>query len=231
MTSKLEQVLQIRPPDELHFKGYFSDSITVIMTLINPSAKRIMYKIKTTAPKKYCVRPNCGILNPNEISEISISLQPCMYEPTERGKHKFLVQSAFAPPGEVNMENIWKDIIPEHLMESKLKCTFDIDSKEEYQSGEPYDFVPDTASTPVAASSQKVTHEILTNIQREEDSILKMENQKLRDQIMKLEMEKQASLSPLCIKDGIAQISFNWMHFCISVVVGIVGIIFGKYWL
>lgn len=30
-----------------------------------------MFKIKTTAPKKYCVRPNSGILEPNKNTEIA----------------------------------------------------------------------------------------------------------------------------------------------------------------
>lgn len=41
------------------------------MTLKNPSDKKVAFKIKTTAPKRYCVRPNCGELGPKEKAEIS----------------------------------------------------------------------------------------------------------------------------------------------------------------
>jgi len=41
------------------------------MTLKNPTVKKIAFKIKTTAPKRYCVRPNCGELGPKEKAEIS----------------------------------------------------------------------------------------------------------------------------------------------------------------
>lgn len=41
------------------------------MSLKNPSEKKVAFKIKTTAPKRYCVRPNCGELGPKEKAEIS----------------------------------------------------------------------------------------------------------------------------------------------------------------
>jgi len=41
------------------------------MSLKNPSDKKVAFKIKTTAPKRYCVRPNCGELAPKEKAEIS----------------------------------------------------------------------------------------------------------------------------------------------------------------
>nr|CAH7741310.1 unnamed protein product [Callosobruchus chinensis] len=59
---KMEQVLVIDPPTELKFRGPFNVSVTSYMKLTNPSEERVMFKIKTTAPKMYCVRPNSGIL-------------------------------------------------------------------------------------------------------------------------------------------------------------------------
>ena len=49
----------------------------------------IAFKIKTTAPKRYCVRPNVGLLKPGETSDVKVLLQPG--ETDE--KHKFQVQS------------------------------------------------------------------------------------------------------------------------------------------
>lgn len=45
------------------------------MILKNPSDKKVAFKIKTTAPKRYCVRPNCGELGPKDKAEISGILQ------------------------------------------------------------------------------------------------------------------------------------------------------------
>jgi vesicle-associated membrane protein-associated protein A len=41
------------------------------MALKNPTDKKIAFKIKTTAPKKYCVRPNCGVVEPKSSVEIA----------------------------------------------------------------------------------------------------------------------------------------------------------------
>lgn len=41
------------------------------MALTNPSNDLVLYKIKTTAPKKYCVRPNSGVLEPYSKVEIA----------------------------------------------------------------------------------------------------------------------------------------------------------------
>lgn len=74
------------------------------MKLTNPSEKKVLFKIKTTAPKKYCVRPNSGILEPKNSIEIAICLQPFIFDPSEKNKHKFMVQTVFAPDGDVNLE-------------------------------------------------------------------------------------------------------------------------------
>lgn len=51
------------------FAGPFTVPTTSLLKLANPSDKRVCFKIKTTAPKRYCVRPNAGILEPgNSIS-------------------------------------------------------------------------------------------------------------------------------------------------------------------
>ena len=44
--------------------------VTAELKLFNPTEKRICFKVKTTAPKRYCVRPNSGLLE----SEKSITV-------------------------------------------------------------------------------------------------------------------------------------------------------------
>ena len=45
--------------------GLFTDPISADLKLINPSKKRLSFKIKTTAPRAYTVRPNSGTVAPN----------------------------------------------------------------------------------------------------------------------------------------------------------------------
>ncbi|XP_041751438.1 vesicle-associated membrane protein-associated protein A isoform X1 [Coregonus clupeaformis] len=127
--SKLEQVLVLDPPSDLRFKGPFTDVVTTSLTLKNPSDKRVCFKVKTTAPRRYCVRPNSGIIDAGVIVTISVMLQPFDYDPNEKSKHKFMVQSIFAPPNESELDAMWKDVKPDDLMDSKLRCVFDLPSE------------------------------------------------------------------------------------------------------
>lgn len=101
------------------------------MRLTNPTEHVILFKIKTTAPKKYCVRPNCGILEPKDTIEITIVLQPFIFEAAEKNKHKFMVQSMIMPEGDVQIDGVWKDCNPQNLMDSKLRCVFELPEEKE----------------------------------------------------------------------------------------------------
>jgi MSP (Major sperm protein) domain len=90
----------------LFFSGPFHTTVTTSLTLTNPTDKVIMFKIKTTVPKRYCVRPNCGTLDPKDTAEILISLQPSGFDPNEKNKHKFMIQSLIAPEGEMDPDQV-----------------------------------------------------------------------------------------------------------------------------
>ncbi|XP_013138107.1 PREDICTED: vesicle-associated membrane protein-associated protein A isoform X2 [Papilio polytes] len=119
------QVLTVDPQNELKFKGLFEQGYTTHMRLTNPSSDTVLFKIKTTAPKKYCVRPNSGVLEPNSKVDIAITPQPVYLDPNEKHKHKFMVQSVIAPEGRTNIDQVWKEISPDQLMDYKLKCVFE----------------------------------------------------------------------------------------------------------
>ncbi|XP_035285309.1 vesicle-associated membrane protein-associated protein A-like [Anguilla anguilla] len=124
--SKLEQILILDPPSDLKFKGPFTDVVTTNLRLKNPSERPVCFKVKTTAPRRYCVRPNSGLIEPGATVIISVMLQPFEYDPNEKSKHKFMVQSIFAPSGATDNEAVWKDAKPDDLMDSKLRCVFEV---------------------------------------------------------------------------------------------------------
>ncbi|KAJ8010608.1 hypothetical protein DPEC_G00076840 [Dallia pectoralis] len=127
--SKLEQILVLEPPYDLKFKGPFTEVVTTNLKLKNPSDKRVCFKVKTTAPRRYCVRPNSGMIESGGAVTVSVMLQPFEYDPNEKSKHKFMVQTVFAPAAATDMDAVWKDAKPDDLMDSKLRCVFELPSE------------------------------------------------------------------------------------------------------
>lgn len=124
--AKQDQVLIIEPAHELCFFGPFTTAVSAVMSLKNPSDRKVCFKIKTTAPKRYCVKPNSGVIDPKQEVQVAVSLQPFEYDPNEKNRHKFMVQAMFAPEGEINPDTLWKEAEDSQIMDSKLKCVFKI---------------------------------------------------------------------------------------------------------
>ncbi|KAI1233510.1 hypothetical protein IHE44_0004692 [Lamprotornis superbus] len=91
---------------ELQPKGPFTDVVTTNLKLGNPTDRNVCFKVKTTAPRRYCVRPNSGIIDAGTSINVSVMLQPFDYDPNEKSKHKFMVQSMFAPADTSDMEAV-----------------------------------------------------------------------------------------------------------------------------
>lgn len=45
------------------FLGPFTDVVTAYLKLTNPTERNVCFKVKTTAPRRYCVRPNSGVID------------------------------------------------------------------------------------------------------------------------------------------------------------------------
>ncbi|KAL4723648.1 phosphatidylinositol-binding protein scs2 [Fusarium chlamydosporum] len=82
-------------PFELSFKRPFTTEVSQILTLRNPNPTPVAFKVKTTAPKQYCVRPNAGRIEAGQSFDVSVLLQAMKQDPAPdaRCRDKFLVQS------------------------------------------------------------------------------------------------------------------------------------------
>ncbi|XP_033960665.1 VAMP (vesicle-associated membrane protein)-associated protein A, like [Pseudochaenichthys georgianus] len=147
--SKLDQILVLDPPVDLKFKGPFTDVVTTNLKLKNPSDRKVCFKVKTTAPRRYCVRPNSGVIDPGATVIISVMLQPFDYDPNEKSKHKFMVQTIFAPSTVSDMDSLWKEAKPDDLMDSKLRCVFELPSENDKVND-----VEATKAAPVMSSAK-----------------------------------------------------------------------------
>ncbi|RKF64985.1 Vesicle-associated membrane protein-associated protein C16G5.05c [Erysiphe neolycopersici] len=82
-------------PLELGFHRPFTSEVSQILKIKNPNLTHVAFKVKTTAPKQYCVRPNCGRIEPGKEVEVLVLLQAMKEDPPVETKcrDKFLVQS------------------------------------------------------------------------------------------------------------------------------------------
>ncbi|XP_019189007.1 PREDICTED: vesicle-associated protein 1-2 [Ipomoea nil] len=115
-------------PLELKFQFELKKQIACSLQLTNKSDNYVAFKVKTTNPKKYCVRPNTGIVVPHSTCDVIVTMQAQKEAPPDmQCKDKFLLQCAIASPGATP-----KDITPEmfnkesgnRVEESKLKVVY-----------------------------------------------------------------------------------------------------------
>ncbi|XP_051887134.1 vesicle-associated membrane protein-associated protein B/C isoform X1 [Pristis pectinata] len=184
--ARTEQVLVLEPPNELKFKGPFTDVVTTNLKLSNPSDKNVCFKVKTTAPRRYCVRPNSGVIDAGTSINVSVMLQPFDYDPNEKSKHKFMVQSMFAPADCQDMEAVWKEAKSDDLMDSKLRCVFELPSENEKTHELEVNKVTSTSLKTEASMMSKSTSSSLddSDMRKVMDDcrILKSEVQRLREE-------------------------------------------------
>ncbi|CAN6235745.1 unnamed protein product [Urochloa humidicola] len=99
MGSNSMELLGIEPL-ELQFPFELKKQISCSMQLTNRTDDYIGFKVKTTSPKKYCVRPNSGIVPPRSTSDVIVTMQAQKEEPLDmQCKDKFLVQSVIVAEG------------------------------------------------------------------------------------------------------------------------------------
>ncbi|KAM3388192.1 hypothetical protein ACQJBY_010766 [Aegilops geniculata] len=99
MGSDSKELLGIEPL-ELRFPFEFMKQISCSMELTNKTDDYLAFKVKTTSPKKYCVRPNSGIVPPRSTSSVVVTMQALKQAPPDmQCKDKFLVQSAVVTEG------------------------------------------------------------------------------------------------------------------------------------
>ncbi|XP_051146363.1 vesicle-associated protein 1-1-like [Andrographis paniculata] len=92
------ELLKIEPL-ELQFPFELKKQISCSMQLTNKTDKHVAFKVKTTNPKKYCVRPNTEIVGPNSTCEVVVTMQAQKEVPPDmQCRDKFLLQSVIMGP-------------------------------------------------------------------------------------------------------------------------------------
>jgi len=117
---------RLQPPEELVFKGPFTDFVSQKLKIENTGDAPIGFKVKTTTPKKFSVKPNMGCIEAHGSQDITICLHSFTYDPNDKTRHKFMVQvvGLTANTETQAVEAMIKDYErnnPTKLKESKLK--------------------------------------------------------------------------------------------------------------
>ena len=92
----------------------FTEQSTEYFTITNGTEETIAFKVKTTAPKFYCVRPNAALVAPGETLQIQVIFLGLAEEPVPNFncRDKFLVITLPSPNdlGEKSVADAWADL-------------------------------------------------------------------------------------------------------------------------
>jgi hypothetical protein len=121
------ELLEIEP-EELRFPFELRKQISCSMQLINRSENYVAFKVKTTNPKKYCVRPNTGVVLPRSTADVIVTMQAQKEAPPDmQCKDKFLVQCVVANEGTSAKDippNLFNKEEGHNVEESKLRVAY-----------------------------------------------------------------------------------------------------------
>ncbi|EPS38303.1 hypothetical protein H072_7948 [Dactylellina haptotyla CBS 200.50] len=135
--------IELHPP-ELKFKRPFDRETVQKLYIKNPNSAPVAFKVKTTAPKQYCVRPNSGRIEAGQDVEVAVLLQAMREDPPAdfRCRDKFLVQSVSITADQefANISSVWQSVektAKDQIQEKKIRVAYLPAEVSIHQNGEP----------------------------------------------------------------------------------------------
>ncbi|CUA69969.1 putative protein C17C9,12 [Schizosaccharomyces pombe 972h-] [Rhizoctonia solani] len=123
--------VSLNPSNQLGFNRPLTQIVRRTLTVTNHNDQPVAFKVKTTAPKLYCVRPNSGVIEPGDSVDVAVLLQAMREDPplSTKCKDKFLVQSMIIAPDRVNLtpHEMWQfgdDEKPPQIHQQKIKVAY-----------------------------------------------------------------------------------------------------------
>ncbi|EJS44007.1 scs2p [Saccharomyces arboricola H-6] len=112
-------------PDVLVYKSPLTEQSTEYASISNNSDQTIAFKVKTTAPKFYCVRPNAAVVAPGETIQVQVIFLGLTEEPAAdfKCRDKFLVIT-LPSPYDLNgkaVADVWSDLEAEFKQQAISK--------------------------------------------------------------------------------------------------------------
>lgn len=117
-------LLRISPEKVIEFPVVLFSSSTVELHLENVSDTFVAFKIKTTAPKSYLVRPSTGIIPRGGKEVVHIVLQPLSEEPTRPCSDRFLIQSTAVSSDAPLARDYWQTLDRDRIEDIRLSVVY-----------------------------------------------------------------------------------------------------------
>lgn len=118
-------VLGVSPPSCITFIKDGNELTSTVILINTDSEICLSYKMKTTSPEKFRVRPSAGCLAPGQQGSVSVTLLPG-FQLGGLSRDKFLVMSM--PIDSIDMSpqdlaDLWKSAAGKNVSQHKLRCT------------------------------------------------------------------------------------------------------------
>ncbi|KAF4677794.1 hypothetical protein FOL47_010388 [Perkinsus chesapeaki] len=112
-------------PGEIVFPNTLYQSVNTTLSLTNVDAekKAVAFKIKTTAPRNYLVRPSSGVVAPDATVDVQIILQPQTSDPS-LNTDRFLIQATTSATGQPLERDEWARVAKSEIHEQRLHVIF-----------------------------------------------------------------------------------------------------------
>lgn len=121
------KLIRLEPEQVLKFSPSAPNgSANRTLRLTNITNNHVAFKVKTTAPKSYLVRPSSGTMSRGDSLEIQITLQPGGGE--EVNQHRFLVQAMAVSSSVTLQREDWTKAPKDSIEEQRLSVTIEATS-------------------------------------------------------------------------------------------------------
>ncbi|TVU28926.1 hypothetical protein EJB05_20479 [Eragrostis curvula] len=143
-------------PSELKMPFELRKQNSCCMELFNKTDQRVAFKVKTTSPNKYAVRPASGIVPPGGSCGVVVTMRAQKDIPQDyHCKDRFLVQSIV-----VDDETKQKDIVPDMFRKGPGKVVEEFKLRVVYIPANPPSPVPEEAEEENESVDSDVDHEV-----------------------------------------------------------------------
>lgn len=113
----------LSPVNELVFRGGRDKELLCTLSLSNTSQNAAAFKIKTTAPRRYKVRPNLALIQPKLVTKVQVLLVPAPSN-SSVSEDKFLVQiysfsASVSVPSQRQLPSFWRSLSEKDITEHR----------------------------------------------------------------------------------------------------------------